>query len=48
MGKIRVGQRVHTQVIGTATSSSSGTYAIHARVGLPRGVPQSGDRGAQQ
>lgn len=37
-GKIRVGQKVHLQVVGKATSSSSGSYAIHSSVALPKGI----------
>src|SRR6185437_13627093 len=36
--KIRVGQKVHLQVVGKATSSSSGSYAIHSSVALPKGI----------
>jgi len=37
-GKIRVGQKVNLQVIGRATSSSSGSYAIHSNVALSKGI----------
>lgn len=37
-GKIRVGQKVHLQVVGRATSSSSGSYAIHPSVVLAKGI----------
>jgi hypothetical protein len=37
-GKIRVGQKVHLQVVGKATSSNSGSYAIHPSVTLPKGL----------
>lgn len=37
-GKVRVGQTVHLQVVGKATSSSSGSYAIKPNVALPRGI----------
>src|SRR5215469_15784172 len=36
--QIRVGQKVHLQVVGKATSSSSGSYAIHPSVALPNGI----------
>lgn len=37
-GKIRVGQKVQLQVVGTTKSSSSGSYAIHPSVTLPKGI----------
>jgi hypothetical protein len=36
--KVRVGQKVHLQVIGKATSSSSGRYVIHSSVTLPQRI----------
>jgi hypothetical protein len=36
--KIRVGQKVHLQVVGKATSTSAGSYAIHPSVALPKGI----------
>lgn len=36
--KIRVGQKVHLQIIGHATSSSSGSYTIRSTVVLPKGI----------
>ena len=37
-GKIQKGQTVQLQVVGTATSSSSGNYTIHPSVKLPKGI----------
>lgn len=37
-GKIRVGQKVHLQVVGKATSSATGSYAIHSSLTLPKGI----------
>jgi hypothetical protein len=36
--KIRVGQKVHLRVVGRTTSSSSGSYAIHPSIALPKGI----------
>jgi hypothetical protein len=37
-GKIRTGQKLHLQVVGHATSSNTGSYAIRTRVKLPGGI----------
>ena len=37
-GKVRVGQKVQLQVLGKAASTSSGSYAIHPSVVLPKGI----------
>jgi hypothetical protein len=36
--KVRVGQKVHLQVIGTAKSTSTGFYTIYPIVALPKGI----------
>lgn len=36
--QIRVDHKVHLQVVGTAKSTSTGSYAIHPTVTLPRGI----------
>lgn len=36
--KIPVGQKVHLEVVGKATSTATGSYAIHPSVALPRGI----------
>lgn len=36
--KVRVGQKVQLQVVGKATSSGSGSYAIRSTVTLPKGL----------
>lgn len=38
LARTRVGQRVHTQVIATATSSSTGSYSLRPKVTLSRGI----------
>jgi hypothetical protein len=36
--KIPIGQKVHLQVVGTAKSTSTGSYAIRSNISLPKGV----------
>jgi hypothetical protein len=36
--KVPVGHKVHLKIVGKATSSSSGTYAVHPSVVLPEGL----------
>jgi hypothetical protein len=37
-GRVRVGQKVQLEVLGKAASTSSGSYAIHPSVVLPKGI----------